>query len=106
MGTFAACTVRPALDIRTWKMMLGGLQLSRRQLQCEQQELSDNFLPCYYARVSSVILYIYGINTKVTFDFKYHGQLMLRGFDAGFSDEFINRGLIDIEDRIVVMGKN
>lgn len=31
---------------------------------------------------------------------------MLHSFDAAFSDRFINRVLIDIEDRMVSMGEN
>lgn len=33
-------------------------------------------------------------------DFKHYGHLMLRGFEAGFSDESMNRALIDIEDKM------
>lgn len=37
-------------------------------------------------------------------DFKQHGRLFIRCFDTGFSSEFINRALTEIEDRIVSMG--
>lgn len=87
--------------------MISGMHLLRRLLLCEQQEVSDNYVLYYCTRVSPVNLCLLWEKYKddLSEDFKQHVQLMLRGFDTRFSDEFINSALIDIEYTIISMGQ-